>query len=34
MPQDILSLNVCDVTYNVILDLDNTCEVINDINDL
>ena len=34
MPQDILSLNVCDVTYNVILDLDSTCEVIDDINDL
>ena len=34
MPQDILSLNVCDVTYNVILHLDSTCEVINDINDL
>lgn len=34
MPQDILSLNVCDVTYKVILDLDSACEVINDINDL
>ena len=32
--QDILSLNVCDVTYEVMLDLDSTCEVINDINDL
>ena len=34
IPQDILSLNVCDVTYEVMLDLDSTCEVINDINDL
>lgn len=34
MPQDILSLNVCDVTYKVIQDLDSTWEVINDINDL
>ena len=30
IPQDILSLNVCDVTSKVMLDLDSTCEVIND----
>ena len=30
IPQDILSLSVCDVTSKVMLDLDSTCEVIND----